>query len=68
MLDEAIWDHSAFSANRERLLKESVMREFFGGVLAIAEWAQLVSDEHFSVDFSQPSWKPKLTMQFSTPC
>ena len=49
-LDEAIWDHSTFSANRERLLKESVMREFFGGVAAIAEWAQLVSDEHFSVD------------------
>ena len=51
-LDEAIWDHSTFSANRERLLKESVMREFFGGVLAIAEWAELVSDEHFSVDGS----------------
>ena len=51
-LDEAIWDHSTFSANRERLLKESVMREFFGGVVAIAEWAELVSDEHFSVDGS----------------
>lgn len=51
-LDEAIWDHSTFSANRDRLLKESVMREFFGGVVAIAEWAELVSDEHFSVDGS----------------
>ncbi len=51
-LDEAIWDHSTFSANRERLLKESVMREFFGGVVAIAEWADLVSDEYFSVDGS----------------
>jgi len=51
-LDEAMWDHSTFSANRERLLKESVMREFFGGVVAIAEWAELVSDEHFSVDGS----------------
>ena len=28
------------------------MREFFGGVVAIAEWADLVSDEHFSVDGS----------------
>lgn len=28
------------------------MREFFGGVVAIAEWAELVSDEHFSVDGS----------------
>jgi transposase len=51
-LDEAVWDHSSFSANRERLLKESVMREFFTGVVAIAEWAELVSDEHFSVDGS----------------
>src|SRR5574338_31193 len=51
-LDEAIWDHSTFSANRERLLNESVMREFFGGVVAIAEWAELVSHEHFSVDGS----------------
>ncbi len=51
-LDEAVWDHSTFSANRERLLKECVMREFFGGVVAIAEWADLVSDEHFSADGS----------------
>ena len=51
-LDDPVWDHSTFSANRERLLKESVMREFFGGVVAIAEWADQVSDEHFSVDGS----------------
>lgn len=51
-LDEPVWDHSTFSANRERLLKESVMREFFTGVVAIAEWGDLVSDEHFSVDGS----------------
>lgn len=51
-LDEPVWDHSTFSANRERLLKESVMRQFFDGVMAIAEWAELVSDEHFSVDGS----------------
>ena len=50
--DEPVWDHSSFSANRDRLLKESVMREFFGGVVAIAEWAELISDEHFSVDGS----------------
>ena len=50
--DEPVWDHSSFSANRDRLFKESVMREFFGGVVAIAEWAELISDEHFSVDGS----------------
>ena len=51
-MDEPVWDHSSFSANRDRLLKESVMREFFGGVVGIAEWAELISDEHFSVDGS----------------
>lgn len=51
-MDEPMWDHSTFSANRDRLLKESIMRRFFDGVLAIAEWAELVSDEHFSVDGS----------------
>ena len=35
-LDEPIWDHSTFSANRDRLLKESIMRRFFDGVLGIA--------------------------------
>ena len=29
-------DHSTFSANRDRLLKESIMRRFFDGVLGIA--------------------------------
>jgi len=51
-MDEPMWDHSTFSANRDRLLKESIMRGFFGGVVALAEWADLVSDEHFSVDGS----------------
>ncbi|PTD96470.1 IS5 family transposase [Pseudothauera lacus] len=51
-MDEPMWDHSTFSANRDRLLKESIMRRFFDGVLIIAEWADLVSDEHFSVDGS----------------
>ena len=49
---EPVWDHSSFLANRDRLLKENVMREFFGGVVDIAEWADLISDEHFSVDGS----------------
>ncbi|MBS0543298.1 MAG: hypothetical protein JSR40_06100 [Proteobacteria bacterium] len=44
--------HPGLQGNRERLLKESVMREFFGGVVAVAEKAELVSDEHFSVDGS----------------
>lgn len=49
-MDDPVWDHSTFSANRDRLLNADICRLFFGRVLALAEWQELVSDEHFSVD------------------
>jgi transposase len=49
-MDAAVWDHSTFSANRDRLLNERITRGFFERVLALAEWQDLLSDEHFSVD------------------
>jgi transposase len=49
-VDEAVWDASTFSANRERLLNQAMAREFFERVLALAQWRKLTSDEHFSVD------------------
>lgn len=49
-IDEAVWNHSSFSANRERLFGEAIAQRFFAQVLAIAEWQKLVSDEHFTVD------------------
>lgn len=49
-MDEAVWNHSTFSANRDRLLNETIARSFFAKVLGLAEWRGLVSDEHFSVD------------------
>lgn len=49
-MDDEIWDHSTFSANRDRLLNERMSRLFFERVLVLAEWKNLVSDEHFSVD------------------
>jgi transposase len=49
-LDDIVWDHSTFSANRDRLLNEKIARSFFLKVLALAEWQDLLSDEHFSVD------------------
>lgn len=51
-LDDVVWDRTVFSGNRSRLLSETMSREFFQRVLAIAEWQNLVSDEHFSVDGS----------------
>lgn len=49
-MDDTVWDHSTFSANRDRLLNERITRLFFDRVLCFAEWQHLVSDDHFSVD------------------
>jgi transposase len=49
-MDDAVWDHSTFTKNRDRLLNEALARSFFGKVLDLAEWQGLVSSEHFTVD------------------
>ena len=49
-MDERVWDASTFSKNRERLLAGDVARELFAAVVAQAEKAGLMSDEHFTVD------------------
>ena len=49
-MDEKVWHHSSFSVNRERLLNERIARLFFNKVLLLAEWQDLISDEHFTVD------------------
>jgi transposase len=49
-LDEPSWDHSTFSANRDRLLAHDVARQFFDAVVGQARQAGLLSDEHFTVD------------------
>lgn len=49
-MDEKVWHHSTFSANRDRLLGEGIARRFFDKVLHLAEWKGLLSNEHFTVD------------------
>lgn len=49
-MDDAVWDHSTFSKNRDRLLESDLARQFFEAVLAQAEAEGLTSDEHFTVD------------------
>jgi transposase len=49
-MDDAVWDASTFSKNRERLLEGDVAHAFFDRVLAQARARVLVSDEHFTVD------------------
>ena len=65
-IDDAVWDHSSFSKNRDRLLDHAVIEAFFAEVMALAEKAGLLSDEHFSVDgtlikawASHKSFQPK---------
>jgi len=49
-MDEPVWVPTVFSKNRERLLEGDIAEKFFGGVLQQAREADLLSDEHFSVD------------------
>jgi transposase len=65
-VDEAVWDHSAFSKNRDRLLDGEVAAKFLAAVLAQPRVKRLLSSEHFSVDgtlveawASMKSFKPK---------
>jgi transposase len=49
-IDDAVWHHSTFTKNRERLLEHAVLPELFEAVLRQARKRHLLSDEHFSVD------------------
>ena len=49
-LDDAVWDATTFTKNRDRLLEGSVAKEFLAQVVERAREAGLVSDEHFTVD------------------
>src|SRR5271169_707327 len=49
-MDDAVWDASTFSKNRERMLEGNIAEAFFQGVLGEARAGQLLSDEHFTVD------------------
>ena len=49
-VDDAMWDHSVFSKNRDRLLEAEVAKEFLAQVVAQARSKGLTSDEHFTVD------------------
>jgi len=65
-IDDAVWDHSVFSKNRDRLLENQVIEAFFTEIMQLADAKGLLSKEHFSVDgtliqawASHKSFKPK---------
>jgi transposase len=49
-IDDAVWNHSTFSKNRDRLLQHEVIPELFAEVVKLADQHALLSNEHFSVD------------------
>src|ERR1700674_2161218 len=49
-MDDAIWDATVFSKNRQRLLEGDIADAFFAAVLKQARRRDLLSDEHFTVD------------------
>jgi transposase len=65
-VDDAVWDASTFSKNRDRLLEADVAREFLASLLSLPKVKQLLSSDHFSVDgtllkawASMKSFRPK---------
>jgi transposase len=65
-VDDAVWDHSTFSKNRDRLLDGEIAAKFLTAVLAQPRVKRLLSSEHFSVDgtlieawASMKGFKPK---------
>jgi transposase len=49
-VDDAVWDHSTFSKNRERLPEGDVAAKLLSAVLAHSRVKRLLSTAHFSVD------------------
>lgn len=49
-MDDAIWDATVFTKNRQRLLEGDIADAFFAAVLKQARKRDLLSDEHFTVD------------------
>jgi transposase len=49
-MDEPVWVATVFTKNRDRLLEGEIASLFFARVVGQARAADLLSDEHFSVD------------------
>lgn len=49
-MEDAAWDHSTYTQNRDRLIGHETVRALFTQVMQQAREADLLSDEHFSVD------------------
>jgi len=63
-MDEAVWDATTFSKNRQRLLQGDIAQMFFEAVTEQLRQQGLLSDEHFSVDGTLlEAWASKKSYQ-----
>src|SRR4029453_15922977 len=72
-MDDAVWDATTFTKNRDRLLEGDIADAFFAEVLAAIKQDGLLSDEHFTVDgtlleawASHKSSNPKNMYEFTS--
>jgi transposase len=49
-MDDAVWDASVFTKNRERLIAGAISQQLLESVLVEARAHELLSEEHFTVD------------------
>jgi hypothetical protein len=49
-VDDAVWDASSFSKNRDRLLEGEAAAAFLAAIVAHPKVRRLTSSDHFSVD------------------
>jgi len=49
-MDDAVWDVTVFTKNRERLIQGEISQKLLGSVLVEAREHNLLSEEHFTVD------------------
>ena len=49
-IEDAVWNHSVFSKNRDRLITFDAVTELFNATVEMAATQGLLSGEHFSVD------------------
>jgi len=63
-MDDAVWDATTFTKNRQRLLCGALVEELLAQVLAEARSAELLSAEHFTVDGTLiEAWASKKSYQ-----
>ena len=49
-IEDAVWNHSVFSKNRDRLIEHEAVTQMFNATVETAQQRGLLSGEHFSVD------------------